>query len=955
MKKLRYLLAATALLAAATFTVQAQNGTSKDKGSVKGTVTEKEGGAPVEYAVVTLLPDEVYCLTDTGGGYKFENVDPGKHTVSIEYVGMEKMDSVITVIKGSVRTVDFQMTMSSFHLDKVVITATKNDAGKSTSSTISRQAMDHLQTSSLKDVMALLPGAVIENPDLSTSNTLTLRSLSDAKDSDAGSMNSLGTAIIIDGAPISNNANMMTLSTGINGGASAIGGASPGTGIDVRTLSTDNVESIEVIRGIPSVEYGDLTSGAVIVKSKAGAEPLTLRFKTNPQLYQASASKGLFLGKKAGNLNLSADYAYSNSSATESYAYYQRFSAKALWSIKPSDYFNTNTSVDFIYGKDTRNRNPDDASTKYASGATDVGVRFNNNGTLSLDAGWLKSIKYSLSGSYTDKSSFKEEQFGNATAIYSTSMTDGAVISNVAGQHVFGADGNEITSFTGTDAEKSYAKIMPYSYFTHYDIYGKEVNAFAKVNANFFKSWNDGKITNRIMAGADFKTDGNLGKGLVFEEGNPPPRSVSHQESGYRSRPFYEVPFVNQLGLFIEDGFTAEIAGRKLNLTVGGRYDLVNGKTAITPRTNLSFEIIPDILTLRGGYGITAKAPTAIYLYPQNVYFDQINYNGMETTLPQSEQLLISTTKIYDAANPDLEIATNRKYEAGFDLKLFDKYTLSVTAYDELMTNGYSFGADASTFALNRYVKYAVDHTNTGAVPSLKENAVYNYFFQYYRPQNSEYMHNRGIEYELNLGRFDAINTSVYINGAWMRTQLSSSAKSYSSKDNGNELEHDIAIYPALLSSDFKEELVSTVRLTTNIPQIGFVITLTPQIIWYYSYWYETGVNSDGSYADEKYTWYIDHKDGLIKEATPEFINDTKNAYMLPSVSAVRFVKEKYFPTVVFNFNITKEIGDLLTASFFVNNMFNSHPLYELKATPGSFKSLNSDIYFGMEIKMTIK
>ncbi len=98
-------------------------------------------------------------------------------------------------------------------------------------------------------------------------------------------MNSMGTAIVIDGAPpLSNNANLQTLSPAISGGGGSIGGgSSPNSGLDIRSISTDNIESVEVIRGIPSVEHGDLTSGAVIIKSKAGREPLTIRLKTDPQ------------------------------------------------------------------------------------------------------------------------------------------------------------------------------------------------------------------------------------------------------------------------------------------------------------------------------------------------------------------------------------------------------------------------------------------------------------------------------------------------------------------------------------------------------------------------------------------------------------------------------------------------------------------------------------------------
>ena len=74
------------------------------------------------------------------------------------------------------------------------------------------------------------------------------------------------------------------------------GGASPSGGVDVRSISTENIESVEIIRGIPSVEYGDLTSGAVIVHTKAGREPLRVKAKANPIVYQLSMGTGYVLG-----------------------------------------------------------------------------------------------------------------------------------------------------------------------------------------------------------------------------------------------------------------------------------------------------------------------------------------------------------------------------------------------------------------------------------------------------------------------------------------------------------------------------------------------------------------------------------------------------------------------------------------------------------------------------------
>ena len=59
-------------------------------------------------------------------------------------------------------------------------------------------------------------------------------------------MNAMVTAIIRDGAPISNNANLSAMNPTVLSGtetpASLAGGASPAGGTDVRSISTENID-----------------------------------------------------------------------------------------------------------------------------------------------------------------------------------------------------------------------------------------------------------------------------------------------------------------------------------------------------------------------------------------------------------------------------------------------------------------------------------------------------------------------------------------------------------------------------------------------------------------------------------------------------------------------------------------------------------------------------------------
>jgi outer membrane receptor protein involved in Fe transport len=123
---------------------------------------------------------------------------------------------------------------------------------------------------------------------------------------DAERANALGTSLVLDGVPLSNNANLQTTLTILNSGPAALPqfASSAGRGLDLRQFAADNVESVEVIRGIPSARHGDLTAGAILVTSRAGAQRPELRVRANPLTFEASTVAGW--GSGARGLSLGA-------------------------------------------------------------------------------------------------------------------------------------------------------------------------------------------------------------------------------------------------------------------------------------------------------------------------------------------------------------------------------------------------------------------------------------------------------------------------------------------------------------------------------------------------------------------------------------------------------------------------------------------------------------------------
>lgn len=919
-----------------------------NRATVNGTVYEVDDNGktvPLGFAAVAFPDYGIGTTTFDDGRYEL-TVPTGKSRMTVQFIGKVAIDTIVELTGD--RHFDFTMHNEDFRLKEVTVTASANKSGRSTSSSISRSAMDHMQATSLHDIMALMPGGVSTEPNLNNSQQINIRQLSNAG-GDEEALNALGTAIIRDGAPISNNSNLSAANPTVNGGASAIGGgSSPTGGTDVRSISTENIESVEIIRGIPSVEYGDLTSGAVIINSKAGREPLRIKAKVNPNVYQVSVGSGYELGKNRGALNFSADYAYNTTKPTASYMHYQRATARLMYSNSFFDNkLRSNTSLDFIYGKDQRETNPDDTRTQTASQGRDAGFTLNTNGTWNIGKGWLQSLRYVVSGTYTDKQSYFEKVYSSATAPYSMTTTDGAVLSNFAGQHIYDADGNEITNFGANDA-LNHAQYLPDSYKGRYDIDSREVNAYAKLTATLLKQ--SGNVNNRILLGVDFKTDGNVGDGKTFDPSTPPLRSNSNLNSSYRPRPYSDIPFISQLGMFAEENFMWSIGRRELKLQAGVRFENASVVgSALSPRFNASFDILPDMLSIHGGYGITAKMPTLLYLYPENAYFEYINMNELSNeNIPESQRLFITTTKVHNAENRDLKIAKNHKSEIGLRFKL-GKARLGVTAFHERLKNGYSLDYTFDTFRPFLYNEYsrndAGDIVLSSSLPVLSS---------FYTPTNNLNIENKGVEFELNIGRIDAIRTAFQFNGSWMRSK--SWSNGYDFYDNSNSAassRRDVAIYATQDSRSYRQQMVTSLRATHNIPELGFVVTLTAQAIWQQSNWKTFG-------NDSIPVGYISLQDaGVNMFETGRYSNrqqliDDGMDYLLQNPNHSQAIKESYDPYFCFNINVTKELGDMLRVSFFANNMFRSYPRMESKRNPGTYITLNNRFYFGLELSLTL-
>ena len=157
----------------------------------------------------------------------------------------------------------------------------------------------------------------------------------------------------------------------------------------------------------------------------------------------------------------------------------------------------------------------------------------------------------------------------------------------------------------------------------------------------------------------------------------------------------------------------------------------------VAPRVNLSFDIIPEHLSIRGGYGITAKTPTLEMLNPQEAYFDLLNFNNSQSTVASEKQKFqVVTTHAFDTTNDELEMATTQKYEVGVDFKI-GQVTGAITAFKDSSDNGYMFSTTVNSFQSVDMVTYEALYPEDGSMPALKEASRRKVLLSYATPTNN--------------------------------------------------------------------------------------------------------------------------------------------------------------------------------------------------------------------------
>ena len=827
----------------------------------------------------------------------------------------------------------------AIELREVVVTA-RESQGITSSSRIDRTAMQHLQPTSFADLLELLPGNISQTPDMGKANTITLRetggltatgSRSDLSDDYA--ITSLGTLFMVDGAPLNGDANLQSIPSSSSSDSDSRRSVT-NRGVDMRTLSTDDIESVEIVRGIPSAEYGNLTSGLVNIKRLRRATPFTARFKADEYSKLFSAGKGLAIGRQL--LNIDAGYLDSKVDPRDSRENYKRINGSArarLMFGNPTSAIRTEWNIDADFTGSFDNVKPDpDLNYNRIDEYESVYRRWAFNSALSFltpKVKWLNSLGLNTSLSYqtdrlTRRKQVSPQRASVAPAGYEEGVYDGYYLL-----------GEYIADFVSD---------------------GKPLSFFAKVRGD--GSQRHGIISHNYKAGVEWQTSKNFGHGQIYDLSRPLTASWSS-----RPRDFSTIPALNTLSSYAEDnikvnfgGFhTLEVqAGLRTQMLAGldSRYWL-SGHTYVDPRVNIVYNL-PAFnvsgssmkLLIAGGYGLTTRMPTVDYLYPQLHYNDLIQLNYYDVNNPTANSRINIRTYINDPTNYDLRAARNKKWELRLGAD-WNGNRLSVTFFRENMNSGFRYAYVYDTYALRRYDASGIIPGSLTGPPSL-ESLPYvdtSVLDGYRRVTNGSRIDKTGIEYQINTVRWSPIHTSLIISGAWFRSRYSNSQLLYNPVTDvvGGTAVSDV--YVGLYNTDegrINEQFNTNFMFDTQIPRWGLVFTTTVQCMWFVK---TTRLRENGIPVQ-----YISASDGQLHPYTEADRNDVMLQYLIRHFNDASFNTQTVPPAIYLNLKATKQIGKWLRLSAFVNRIIDYLPDYQSNGL--TIRRL-SDVYFGMEANLT--
>ncbi len=966
---------------------------------VSGTIMEYGTNIPVPQAVVQINELGMWAMADEKGVFVLKNVPGGKHIFSTSHAGYADFSKEISVSKDT-SGIRFFLQEKNLTLSEVVITAQRKSKDNATTYVMDRTTLDHQQIINVADITGLLPGEQSRAP-LSLTSAPKWMALRSGSGYEIGNV-SFGTAVEVDGVRLSTNA-----SFGEFAGSRPVysSGNLNMHGADTRNISSTNVESVEVVTGTPSVEYGDLSNGIVKINTRKGRTPFIVDMATKPNTKQIAVSKGFGLGAKAGVLNVSAEYTKSIGDLASPYTAYDRNTV----SLNYSNTFRQNKqpitlSVGMAGNIGGYNSEADpDAFRETYTKDRDNAIRGNFSLNWLLNKSWITNLEVSGSVNYADK-------FSEKNTNKSSSSLQPALRTTEEGYFISHPDNPD---------PQAPVTLLPKGYWYELSFHdSKPISYFAKVKANWSRKF--GRFINKLMMGAEFTSTGNLGRGLYYDDMSKAPT--------WREYRFDELPFMSNTALYAEEKATLPFANSYLQATAGLRSDItaVSGSTygvisSLSPRFNLKYTFWENTgrflhnVSLRGAWGKAVKLPSFEMLYPRPTYADKLAFS-ISTYEDKSAIYAYYTYPTTPLYNPDLQWQYNLQTEFGMDAMLGGT-SVSLSFYDNKTYNPYQTKSIYTPYAFNYTPKpevlaipekdrvYGIDpvtgivtvRDQTGEKEAVQLNYETRKAFQVRSMcYNATPITRRGIEWVIDFPKIRPLNTSVRVDGKYYYYRGTNESIVANLPSSPNNQYPYIGYYvgeAGYSNGDLSKQVNSNMTITTHIPAIRLIVSLRIESCFYkyaqtlseYSGGqrsfvidnkdsYTPSTTATNIYGGNHYTatyplYYTSYDDmntqipfaekfAWAKANDPSLYNDLAQMVVKSTMYDYIFNPDRISAYFSANISVTKEIGKHVSLSFNANNFVNTMASVTSSQNNSTYSLYGNtaipEFYYGLSLRLKL-
>lgn len=884
---------------------------------IEGYVTDHHNQALVHATLQTERGH--YAVTDTSGYYRLriptEKID-SRIKIKVQYVAKKIHTEEIKIPSDSLYIrYDVVLENMDLYMDEITISA-ENTSNRVSNSTyvIDRMAIEQSQAYTLGNLLQLIPGQTVLNPQLHGAQSINFRS---DLSSNYSLNNAFGIGIYLNDQELNNNANMQSLNPLSNGGRYGTFGLSrfnsqtyssgdnPAGGFDLREIPVGNIEKVEVVQGVASAKYGDISSGGIFIETSAGRSPWSVALRRSGGELSFAVNKGFQL-RPRHSMNVSVDYLYSNADPRDRVKSFNRLSSSLLWtSYFGEDRTIRNTlSVSFRTNLDDFKVDPDIGNverTYYQNRRVSVSnrLRFQSNSPL------FSNLNISISGSWGESISHLDEYVNPGVKPVIAVKTEGV--------------------HEGT--------FHPSNYRSERKVLGEPISLNSRISMVRNFEVNDWEVD--ISYGGNFNFDANYGQGRVFDPLRPVPLNVSESERPVSYRELR--PEVLQGGIYMESRLDGEIAGKRSLSTLGVRTDIQHGYHTVSPRLNTRFSL-SESFSLTGGYGIQVKSPGLIHLYPGPDYKDYTLLNSYTGDL--NESIYLVYTQIASNVSNDVKPMRSYRSEVGFNWS-HDLVRLTGTLFRNATHDGITVERRPEFLDLP---VYEIINRQPGESPEINATGdVRRTIYSQGYVTNALYSRNWGVELTARTRKFTRLQTSFALNLSYTGSYYYNRSENINlSRTPQPEEEIWYGIYPPRKSRSGRAQALLT--STHHLSDLGLLISIRSEAFLYnYS---EILSNSNRPVA-------FVNKDLDIIPISKEELDDPKFDLLDQAPVDGTFSRSPSFVYFNFHANVSKNIGEHVRLSFFANNFLNIRPR-AVNSEGRVTGVLNQSPYFGMELRLTL-